>query len=138
MIVLAVGCSENGTGNPVSPVSSPLVVDIVGTNATSHGGTAESPLHNDIEEYCELHQIAYATLRNDLRCDAVTVEVDGKYLMTLEPLASVEAFFKAGKHQIVFSRLKEARIVRQIIQDLRPCDKVVFSTGTDICAEAQK
>ncbi|NUO19761.1 hypothetical protein HUU59_09960 [bacterium] len=136
-LLFAVGCGENGTSNPLSSQSNAAVGDAEATFSAKFPPQSVEPMSGEYKkEYCELKQIAYVDLKNELRCDAVTVHVDGAYFTTLEPKAAISTFIPAGKHNISFSRVKETRVLTSFQALLAACEQVEFKTGTDLCADA--
>ncbi len=137
--VFAIGCSDSGISNPIAS-DSPVMATVVRATAMqfySLDGT-DKLVKGGNDDYCETHQIGYIQFQNQLRCEAVTVEVDGYLLTELEPNTGVSAYLPSGEHLLSYKSVNTGKAIRELAVLLHTCDDLAFSTGTDICAHAAK
>lgn len=137
LVLLAIGCSDSGNGNPVSSLSNVMTVDVNATQSVrSPSESAQGLVRDTDKEYCESKNVGYVALTNDFRCESVQVDVDGAYFTTLEPGDGIVTFMSAEKHLVTFKHLKSGRIIRESQFLLKACQELTLSTGKDICARA--
>jgi len=137
--VFAVGCSDSGISNPIASESSAMATVARATTMQFYSlDEAKKLVKGGNDDYCETHQIGYVQFQNQLRCEAVIVEVDGYPFTVLEPSTGVSAFLPTGEHLLSYKRVNSSKIVRDLAVMLYTCDKLTFTTGTDICAHAAK
>lgn len=135
--VFAIGCSDSGISNPIASESSAIARVASATTMQFYSlDEADKLVKGGNDDYCETHQIGYVQFQNQLRCEAVIVEVDGNPLTVLEPNTGVSAFLPSGEHLLSYKRANSSKIVRELAAMLHTCDNLTFTTGTDICAQA--
>ncbi|MBL0060753.1 MAG: hypothetical protein IPP40_04505 [bacterium] len=137
--VFAIGCSDSGISNPIAS-ESPTMATIARASELqfySLDGT-DNLVKGGNDNYCETHQIGYVQFQNQLRCEAVIIEVDGYLFTELEPNTGVSAYLPSGEHLLSFKSVKTGKAIRELGVMLRTCSDMTFSTGTDMCAHAAK